>query len=417
MSSRAAAILVALGAFMAFFSRPTEAGDWNQWRGPGRDGQVSGFQAPKSWPKQLKLQWKVEVGSGHSSPVVAGDQVFVFSRQGDKEVVRRLRLSDGREVWSQSYPAPFEMSPYAKAHGQGPKSTPVVFDGRLYTLGIGGILSCWDADSGKPHWQQNFAKKYTKSSSLWYGAATSPMIDAGLLVTCVGGRDEGALVALDCKTGDTRWQWDGDGAAYASPILVTIDGSRQIVTQSQKACIGVSAGNGKLLWKLPFATEYYQNIVTPVACGDLVVFGGVEKPTAAYRVKKANGQWSLQQIWENDQIPLYMSSPVLVGSRLVGLTPRKKGQFFAADLPSGKILWTSDGRMGDYAALVVADGLVLAQTDDGELIVFNPSAEQFQPLARYKVADKPTWAHPAVVGKQILVKDQDSLLQWTITNE
>jgi len=108
---------------------------------------------------------------------------------------------------------------------------------------------------------------------------------------------------------------------------------------------------------------------------------------------------------------------VLVGSRLVGLTQRKKGQFFAADLPSGKILWTSDGRMGDYAALVVADGLVLAQTDDGELIVFNPSAEQFQPLARYKVADKPTWAHPAVVGKQILVKDQDSLIQWTIAND
>jgi outer membrane protein assembly factor BamB len=402
---------------MVSVSQPTEAGDWNQWRGPGRDGQVSGFQPPESWPKELKLQWKVEVGRGHSSPVVAGDQVFVFSRQGDKEVVRRLRLSDGREVWSQSYPAPFEMSPYAKAHGQGPKSTPVVFDGRVYTLGIGGVLSCWDADSGKPHWQHNFANKYPKNSSLWYGAATSPMIDAGMLVTYVGRRDEGALMALDCKTGDTRWQWDGDGAAYASPILAAVDGSRQIVTQSQKACIGVSAGDGKLLWKMPFTTEYDQNIVTPVACGNMVVFGGAEKPTAAYRVTKANGQWSLQAIWENDQIPLYMSSPVLVGSRLVGLTQRKKGQFFAADLPSGKILWTSDGRMGDYAALVVAGGLVLAQTDDGELIVFNPSAEQFQPLARYKVADKPTWAHPAVVGKQILVKDQDSLIQWTIAND
>jgi outer membrane protein assembly factor BamB len=235
------------------------------------------------------------------------------------------------------------MSPYAKAHGQGPKSTPVVFDGRVYTLGIGGILSCWNAYSGQPLWQRDFAKQYAKSSSLWYGAATSPMIDAGLLVTYVGGRDGGALVALDCKTGDTRWQWDGDGAAYASPILVAIDGSRQIVTQSQRACIGVSAGDGKLLWKLPFTTEYDQNIITPVACGDMVVFGGAEKPTAAYRVKKADGQWSFQQVWENDQIPLYMSSPVLVGNRLVGLTPRKKGQFFAADFSSGKIFWTSDG--------------------------------------------------------------------------
>jgi outer membrane protein assembly factor BamB len=206
-------------------------------------------------------------------------------------------------------------------------------------------------------------------------------------------------------------------AAYASPILVAIDGTWQIVTQSQKACIGVSAGDGKLLWKMPFTTDYDQNIVTPMASGDLVVFGGVGNPTAAYRVKKANGRWSLQQVWDNDQIPLYMSSPVIVGNRLVGLTQRKKGQFFAADLQSGKILWTSDGRMGDYATLMVAGGLVLTQTDDGELIVFDPSAEQFRPLARYKVADKPTWAHPAIVGRQILVEDQDSLIQWAIPNE
>jgi len=417
MGKPTAAVLAAFAVLTVVLGHVTEAADWNQWRGPNRDGLVPDFQAPKSWPTKLNLQWKVELGSGHSSPVVVGDQVFLLSRQDDREVVRRLRLSDGREVWSQSYPAPFEMSPYAKAHGKGPKSTPVACDGRLYTLGIGGILRCWDADSGKPIWQHDFAKDYPKGSSLWYGAATSPMITDGLLVTYVGGRDEGALVALDCKTGGTRWRWDGNGAAYASPILVTVDGVRQVVTQSQTACIGVSAGDGRLLWKMPFTTEYDQNIITPVARGDMVIFGGLEKPTAPYRITKADGQWSLRPVWENDRIPLYMSSPVLVGDRLVGLTQRNKGQFFAADLASGKNLWVSDGRMGDYAALAVADGLVLAQINTGELIVFDPSAGQFRLLARYKVADKPTWAHPAIVGQQLLVKDENSLMSWLIVSK
>ena len=387
VSRLTAAVLAVFGALTLLFGHSTEAADWNQWRGPGRDGLAPGFPVPASW-KGMTLRWKAEVGSGHSSPVVAGDQVFVLSRQDDREVVRGLRLSDGREIWSRSYPAPFEMSPYAKAHGQGPKSTPVVFDGRLYTLGIGGILSCWDAESGKLLWQHDFARKYVKGSSLWYGAATSPMVDAGLLVTYVGGRDEGALIALDCKTGDTRWQWDGDGAAYASPILVTADGTRQIVTQSQTACIGVSAEDGKLLWKMPFTTQYDQNIVTPVARRDLVVFGGMGKPTAAYRITKGEGKWSLQPVWENDQIPLYMSSPVLVGDRLVGLSQRNKGRFFAVDLRNGKTLWTSDGRMGDYAALVVAGGLVLAQNDQGKLVVFDPAADRFRLLARYTGEEK-----------------------------
>jgi outer membrane protein assembly factor BamB len=126
MGKPTAAALAVFGALTVVFGHVIEAADWDQWRGPGRDGLVPGFQTPKSWPTKLNLQWKVEVGSGHSSPVVVGDQVFVFIRQDDREVVRRLRLSDGREIWSQSYPAPFEMSPYAKSHGKGPKSTPVV---------------------------------------------------------------------------------------------------------------------------------------------------------------------------------------------------------------------------------------------------------------------------------------------------
>jgi len=228
--------------------------DWNQWRGPNGDGKVVGFQLPNPLPKQLTRRWKVEVGAGHSSPLVVGNSVFVFTRQGDNEVVRCLELATGKEVWQQSYPAPYEMNPAAQGHGKGPKSTPVYADGRLCTLGISGILSCFDAKTGRVVWRHEFSKNFKTTSPL-YGAAMSPVVDNGLLIVHVGGHDDGALVAFDVRTGTVRWRWAGDGPGYSSPIVVNIGGVRQVITQTQKMCVGVSAATGQLLWSLPFTTQ------------------------------------------------------------------------------------------------------------------------------------------------------------------
>lgn len=412
---RATRILAAVAVGLAVLGiAAVQAEDWGQWRGPNRDGHVAGFETPKAWPQQLKRQWNVEVGTGHASPVVAGHSVFAFSREGEREKVRALALADGSTLWSQDYAAPFQMSPYATPHGKGPKSTPLVAGDRLYTLGIGNILTCWDTKSGKQLWQQDFSKKYSKQSSIWYGAAASPALDGDLLIAAVGVCDQGALVGLDSRSGRVRWQWEGDGAAYASPVVATFGGVRQVVTQSQKANIGVSAADGSLLWSMPFVTEYDQNIITPVVAGDRVIFAGLGQPTTAYQIRKTGGKWSPAQVWENRDIRLYMSSPVLVGDRLIGLAQRKKGQFFCLDATTGKTLWTSEGRMGEYAVILAVGKLVVAQTTGGELIVFDPAADQFQPIARYKVSDKPTWAQPALAGKRILVKDRDSLVLWTL---
>ena len=135
---------------------------------------------------------------------------------------------------------------------------------------------------------------------------------------------------------------------------------------------------------------------------------------AAYRLQQAGGKWSPEKVWENTGCRLYMSTPVHTGGRLIALANVKKGQLFCIAATSGKTLWTSDGRMGDYAAMLVAGGVVLAQTDHGELLVIDPCAERFATLARYKVSEQATWAHPAMVGKNILIKDQTSLALWTM---
>lgn len=404
---------MALGCAWALLRTCSAADDWPQWRGTRRDGAAPSFLAPKVWPPRLKRQWKVEVGQGHASPVVAGDRAFLFTREGENEVVRALRLRDGQPVWSRSYPAPYKMNHWARSHGKGPKSTPVVAAGRLTTLGISGILSCWDAQSGKRLWQHEFSDSYPQTAPL-YGTAMSPMVEGRLVIAHVGGHDQGALRAFDLATGRPQWSWSGDGPGYASPIGVTLGGVRQVITQSQRANLGVSPSDGSVLWKMPFSTDYDQNVVTPVLAGQLVIFSGLNKGTIAYRLEQRGGKWTPKEVWHNADVPMYLSSPVVVGSRLVGLSHREKGQFFCLDVSTGKTLWTSEGRMCENAALLTAGNAVLALTTNAEWIVFRPDADRFRAMARYKVADTPVWAHPAVWGRRILIKDRSSLALWTL---
>src|SRR4030095_8456981 len=198
-----------------------QAQDWPQWRGPNRDGNVAGAAA--SWPKDLQEEWKVTVGTGHASPVVVDKKIYVFARQGEEETLLCLDAATGKELWRSSQPIAFKMHEAATAHGRGPKSTPVVSGGKVFTLGISGVLSAHDAKTGQVKWRHEFSKQYPNTYPL-YGTAMSPMVDNGLLIAHVGGQDKGALTAFDAETGAVKWTNDTDGPAYASPILVTLAG-------------------------------------------------------------------------------------------------------------------------------------------------------------------------------------------------
>ncbi|MCS6862846.1 MAG: PQQ-binding-like beta-propeller repeat protein, partial [Abditibacteriales bacterium] len=385
--------------------------DWNQWRGPSRDGKVVGFQLPSPLPQQLTRRWKVEVGTGHSSPLVVGSSVFVFARQGDNEVVRCLNLATGKEVWKQSYPAPYEMNPAAQGHGKGPKSTPVYANGLLYTLGISGILSCFDAETGKAIWRHEFSKSFKTTSPL-YGAAMSPVVDSGLLIAHVGGHDDGALMAFDARSGTVRWRWAGDGPGYASPIVVNIGGVRQVITQTQKMCVGVEVATGRLLWSLPFTTQYDMNIITPIAVGDVVIFGGYHQPTFAVRVRKSADRWAVEKLWQTSDATFFMSTPVASGNRLYGMSEKRGGQMCSINLITGQVEWTGEARFGENAAVFDAGSVLLVLTTNAHLHVFQKNGAALNEVARYRVADSPTWASPAFAGNRVLVKDATSLTLW-----
>lgn len=388
------------------------AQDWHQWRGPNRDGRIAGFKAPARWPAKLQRRWKVEVGEGHASPLVAGNSAYLFARVGENEVARLLDLATGRELWRDSYPAPYQMNPAAQGHGKGPKSTPALAQGRLYTLGISGILSCLDARTGKVVWRHDFSSQFKQTSPL-FGTAQSPLVDRGLLIAHVGGQDDGVLTAFDALTGKVRWRWTGDGPAYASPIVVTIGGVRQVVNQTQKQCVGLDAATGKLLWSLPFTTAYDQNSVTPVVAGDLVVFAGLQKPTFACRIRKKGEEWTAEKVWETRDVTMYMSTAVASGKRLYGMSERRSGQMFSLETATGKVLWTGEGRMGDNASVWDAGTHVLALTTGADLIVYKKAGDTLAEVARYPVAESATWASPAISGNRFLIKDASTLALWT----
>ncbi len=387
--------------------------DWPQWRGPHRDGSLSSTAAPAAWPERLKLRWKVTVGEGHASPILAGVRILIFTRQQGKEAVSSVDPATGKIVWQQSYAAPYTMHPAAVWHGEGPKSTPLFSEGRLYTFGISGILTCWDAATGAVRWRNDFSKQY-KATWPPFGTAMSPVADRGLLIAHVGGPGDGALTAFDAQTGDVKWRWTGDGPAYASPIIADLGGVRQVVTETEKNLVSVATATGQLLWKIPFTTDYVQNIPTPLLYRDLVIFSGLANGIFAVRAAANDGKWSTQTVWRNDKVALYMSSPVLAGDLIFGFSHYKKGEFFCIDARTGATQWTSSPRQGENAAVLVSGESLILLRDEGELIIAKASGKAFEPLRRYTVADSPTWAHPLVLRNGVVIKDKTTLALWSV---
>jgi outer membrane protein assembly factor BamB len=382
--------------------------EWMQWRGPSRDGVASSFTPPATWPQQLTKKWETTVGLGHSSPVVSGNRIVVHTRQGDREVVSAVDLESGKQLWQDAVDAPYRVNPAATAHGPGPKSTPAIAGGRVFTLGVSGIFSAHDLATGKLLW-----RKPAPAAPQEYGTSNSPIVDGTTVIAFLGGQKGGALTAMDAATGSVKWEWTGDVPGYTSPIIATLSGVRQLITHSESKVIGINLGDGKLLWEAPLKSPYNQNIVTPLIVNGLVITAALENPTIAYRVANGPKGWTVTPAWQNEQLSMYMSSPAVSGSTLFGMSNKNRGQFFAIDAATGKTLWVSKGREADNASIVRAGNFLMLSTSNSELIVARPSTTAFEEIKRYTIADSATYAHPAYAGRTIIVKDVDKLIAWT----
>ena len=371
------------------------AQDWPQWRGPNRDNHLVGFTAPKAWPKDLTVKWTVPVGLGESSPVMVGDKIYVFARQGDEEVTWCLDAATGKEVWKDKYAAA-AVTNQAKGF-PGTRSTPAVGEGKVCTLGVGGVVSCLDAATGKVVWRKE------KSKPTFY-SSTSPIIADGKCIVFAG-----ALTAFDLASGAEKALWSAQ-APYGSPVLMTVDGVKQVVTPAFGALAGVGLADGKELWQVKLGTNYQNNYSTPLIYGDTVIYSetpagkkGGPGGTMALKIAKKDGAFTATELWKKPLAAAGYHTPLLKGDLVFGVNTAMN--FYCMDAKTGDTLWTDKEKQGQCGCILDAGSVLLALSSDQQLIVFEPSSKEYKEIARYKVGDDETWAVPIVTGNRIYVKD------------
>jgi outer membrane protein assembly factor BamB len=416
MPRRTAFTLTALMVFAASTPQFSPAAEihWPGLLGPKRDGWVSGFQTPILWPERLERDWQVQVGAGYGSPLVSDGRVYLHTRQGDDEVVWCLDLDTGVVKWRKSYSAPFKIGGGGERHGKGPKSTPALAGGRLFTLSIAGILSAWNMDSGQLLWRRDDGSRFKKSHPYW-GVATSPLVDGDRVVVHFGTDDEGVLVALDVETGTQVWSQGKDGPSYSSPLLVESHGIRQIVEWNHRALVGVECESGRLLWEYPFPHDgHNQNMPTPAYHNGSVLLGGENRGVHSLKPQLKNGTWTVNAQWHQEKVALDMSSAVVNGDLLFGFSHYDKGRLFCLDTKSGDVLWQGPPRTGENVAFLSLPGHVVALINDGQLKIIAARGDRLETVASYRVSDSSTWAPPVLLKSGFLVKDSQTLTRWKL---
>jgi outer membrane protein assembly factor BamB len=413
-TSRLAAVVAGWGVLIGVGS--VLAQDWPQWRGANRDGKLNGFTAPANWPKELTQKWKVTVGVGDSTSALVGGKLYAFGRQDANEVITCLDAATGKTIWQDKYPAGFVVTGPPARH-PGTRSSPAVADGKVCTLGVGGILSCLDAETGKVLWRKQSNADYL-DTAYQFESSMSPIIVDGLCIVYIGGKaqgaevGQGAIVAFDLDAGQGKWKCVCEAPSPSSPVVATVEGVKQIVTISEKQVIGVSLAGHTVLWQVPFKARPV-NSTTPIVDGQMVFVTGETVGTLAIKVSKVDGQFEAEQAWLNDaaQAGGTFTTPVLRDGVLFGYAGGKLCCLSAKD---GRVLWADTASRGRQASIVDAGSCLIALDLNGELSVYSPSDKQYSEIARYKVAEPEVWAHPVISGKSIFIRDKDSVTLWAI---
>lgn len=382
--------------------------DWPYWRGPTRDGRVAGFRAPTAWPATLQREWRTVVGLGDATPALADGRLVAFGREGEKEVISCLKPEDGRVLWRHEYPAAAVTGPAEKYAG--PRSSPAVAHGRVITLGVGGVLAAVEVASGREVWRH---EALTKGVTRFF-TSVSPLIVDDCAIVHLGGKDAGVLFAVEIATGQVRWQWAGEGPAYASPAVGTLGGVRQVILQTESTLTGIAVADGRRLWQVPTAPRSgYWNSATPVVDGSVVYYSGQGTGTRAVQIERGGDGLQAREIWHNPDVGTVYNTPVLRDGFLFGLSPR--GQFFCLEAATGTTRWLVNERVSNFGAIVDAGAVLVALPEKTGLIFFRPSAEKFDDVARHRVSDTPVYAHPVIAGDAIFIRDRDSVARWRLS--
>lgn len=383
------------------------AQDWSQWLGTNRDAKVTGFTSPQTWPEKLNQKWQVNVGNGDSTPALVDGKLYVFTRRESDEILLCLDAEDGKELWRDSYSAKAATGP-AGSH-PGPRSSPAVADGKIVTFGVAGMLSCLNIETHKVLWRKNdLPGTYPQ-----FFTSMSPLIVDDLCIAHLGKESEGVLIAYNLETGEPKWKWPEEGPTYSSPILMTVDGIKQLVIHTEKNLVGIALSDGKVLWKIATTNQrMFYSCATAIIDGQTVYYTGQGTGSKAVKIVKKDNEFVHEDLWNNTESGTTFNTPVLKDGLLFGLTPQ--GNLYCINAKTGTTAWTGEDTLNRFGSIVDAGSVLFALSSQSNLVVFEPVEEEYKELASYKVADTEIYAYPIIAGNRIYIKDQESLTLWTI---
>ncbi len=387
------------------------AADWPQWRGPQRDGHVTGG----AWPDQLgtnHLQqiWRVELGPSYSGPIVVGDRVFTTETKDKKiEVVTAFDRKSGNQLWQAKWEGALSVPFFAKSNGDWIRATPACDGERLYVAGMRDVLVCLDVNTGAEVWRVDFVKKLDAPVPD-FGFVCSPLVDGEAVYVQAGA----SVLKLNKRTGEILWRALQDkggmwGSVFSSPVIATLADQRQLIVQTREKLAGLTLDKGEVLWVQAVEAFRGMNILTPVVHQDIVFTSTYGGKTIGFKITQADGKFTAKESWTHKSQG-YMSTPVVVDG--VAYEHLKSQRVMAIEIATGRELWTSEQSFGKYWSLIANGDRILALDQRGLLYLFRANREKFELLDQRKLTKEETWAHLAVAGEELFVRELNALTAY-----
>ncbi len=392
---------------------------WPQWRGSQRDGTVK----TSPWPNKLdenhlKMLWRQDLDCGYSGPIVSENRVFTVETQGKKrEIVRAFNRISGEQIWETSWVGAMEVPFFASRNGSWVRSTPA-YDGKnLYVAGMRDVLVSLDARDGTVNWRIDFMEHFGTPLPD-FGLVCSPLLAHGAVYVQAGG----GLVKVDQVTGKVLWRSleDGGGmygSAFSSPILQELDGVPQLLVQTRNMLAGVGPDDGAVLWEQPVKAFMGMNILTPVVLGDTIFTSSYGGGSMLYRCKQTAGAFNISQLWQDTKSQGYMSTPVVIDGYIYLV--RRDRRFCCIDPKAKEVTWVSKERFSQYWSMIANDTRIIALDQRGELLLIEADPKAFRLLDRRMIAKQETWAHLAVAGDQVFVRELKAIAayHWSVPSD
>jgi hypothetical protein len=378
---------------------------WPGFRGPDRDGGVSGVRIATDWSASPPVElWRRPIGPAVSSFAVGGDLLYTQEQRGDDEIVASYSVTTGEPVWRHRDAARF----WDSHVGAGPRGTPAYRGGRVYTFGATGIVNALDAADGTVVWSRNAASD-TDTEVPGFGFTSSPLVVDDVVIVAVAGR----LVAYDAVTGDPRWFGPEGGGGYSSPHLLTIAGVAQVLLLNGAGATSLTPADGTLLWEYTWqGYSYVQPALT--ADGDILISDIDFMPSGMRRlaVTQGPGGWTIEERWSSPGLKPHFSDFVVHEGHAFGFD----GAILACiGVGDGERKWKG-GRYGHGQLVLLRDqDVLLVLSEQGELALVAASPKGFKELARFPAIEGRTWNHPALVGDVVLVRNSQEMAAFRLS--